>query len=111
MSGEIENAARSMMSSPQGLKIIKGLDKYNTAMNTESGRQLIQMIAGSGTDALKQAAQTALSSGKEPGRPAAIAPWRFRRQQAERRSPAQLPGRGGAGGKGHRGHGSVTRYG
>ena len=26
------------------------------------------MIAGSGTDALKQAAQTALSSGKEPGR-------------------------------------------
>ena len=68
MSGEIENAARSMMSSPQGLKIIKGLDKYNTAMNTESGRQLIQMIAGSGTDALKQASQTALSSGKEPGR-------------------------------------------
>lgn len=71
MSGEIENAARSMMSSPQGLKIIKGLDKYNTAMNTEGGRQLIQMIATSGADALKQAAQAAqaaLSSGREPGR-------------------------------------------
>lgn len=68
MAGEIENAARSMMSSPQGLKIIKGLDQYNAAMNTESGRQLITMLAGSGSDALKQAAHSALSSGKDPGR-------------------------------------------
>ena len=34
MVGDLENAARSMMNSPQGLKIIKGLDKYNAAMNT-----------------------------------------------------------------------------
>ena len=51
MPGEIENAARSMMSSPQGMKIIKGLDMYSTAMNTDGGRQLIAMLAGSGGDA------------------------------------------------------------
>ena len=68
MPGEIENAARSMMSSPQGMKIIKGLDKYNAAMNTEGGRQLIAMIAGSGSDALKAAAQAALHAHKDPGR-------------------------------------------
>lgn len=68
MPGEIENVARSMMSSPQGMKIIKGLDKYNAAMNTESGRQLIAMMAGSGGDALKTAAQAAIHTQKEPGR-------------------------------------------
>ena len=57
MPGEIENAARSMMSSPQGMKIIKGLDMYSTAMNTDGGRQLIAMLAGSGGDALKNAAR------------------------------------------------------
>ena len=68
MPGEIENVARSMMSSPQGMKIIKGLDKYNAAMNSESGRQLIAMMAGSGSDALKAAAQAAVHSQKDPGR-------------------------------------------
>ena len=90
MSGEIENAARSMMSSPQGLKIIKGLDKYNTAMNTESGRQRHRRPEAGGPD------RPFLRQGAGAGAAA---------------ESAQLPGRGGAGGKGHRGHGSVTRYG
>ncbi len=68
MPGDIENAARSMMSSPQGMKIIKGLDVYNAAMNTEGGRQLIAMLAGSGGDALKNAARTAMNAAKDPGR-------------------------------------------
>ncbi|MBQ1705308.1 MAG: hypothetical protein II028_05645 [Clostridia bacterium] len=68
MSGEIENTARSMMSSPQGLKIIKGLDHYNAAMNTPAGRQLIDMIAGSGSDALKAAARAAQNASRDPGR-------------------------------------------
>lgn len=68
MSGEIENTARSMMSSPQGVKIIKGLDQYNTAMNTPAGRQLIDMLAGSGSDALKAAAQAAQKASRDPGR-------------------------------------------
>lgn len=68
MPGEIENIARSMMSSPQGLKIIKGLDQYNTAMNSEPGKQLIAMLAGSGGDALKTAAATAVKSQKDQGK-------------------------------------------
>ena len=68
MPGEIENMARSMMSSPQGMKIIKGLDKYNALMNTENGRQLITMLAGSGSDALRAAAQATLPTAKDPGR-------------------------------------------
>lgn len=68
MPGDIENAARSMMSSPQGIKIIKGLDKFNAAMNTEGGRQLLSMIAGNGSDALKMAAQSAMSAPRDPGR-------------------------------------------
>ena len=68
MSGEIENMARSMMSSPQGMKIIKGLDKYNALMNTEGGRQLIVMLSGSGSEALRTAAQQSLHATKDHGR-------------------------------------------
>ena len=68
MVGDIENAARSMMNSPQGLKIIKGLDKYNAVMNTEQGRALISLLAGGGGDALKHAAAFAENAQKEPGR-------------------------------------------
>ncbi len=57
-----------MMSSPQGMKIIKGLDQFNVAMNTESGRQLISMLAGTGGDALKNAARASIKTTKEPGR-------------------------------------------
>lgn len=68
MSAEIENAARSMMASPQGLKIIKTLDQFNAAMNTENGRQLLQMLAGDGADALKNASRAAISAKKDLGR-------------------------------------------
>jgi len=68
MPGEIENAARSMMSSPQGMRVIKVLDQFNAAMNTENGRQLIQMLAADGGDALKLAAKSAASARKDPGR-------------------------------------------
>jgi hypothetical protein len=68
MPGEIENAARSMMSSPQGMKVIKVLDQFNAAMNTENGRQLIQMLASDGGDALKAAAKSAISARRDPGR-------------------------------------------
>ena len=68
MPGEIENAARSMMSSPQGMKVIKVLDQFNAAMNTENGRQLIQMLASDGGDALKAAAKSAVYAIRDPGR-------------------------------------------
>ena len=68
MPGEIENIARSMMSTPQGIKIIKLLDQYNVAMNTEPGRQLIEMLAGSGSDALKQASASASKATHDHGK-------------------------------------------
>lgn len=68
MVGEIENVARSMMSSPQGIKIVKGLDKYNAAMNTDAGKQLIVMLGAGGGDALKAAAAASVSVAKDPGR-------------------------------------------
>ena len=68
MPGEIENIARSMMSTPQGLKIIKVLDQYNAVMNTESGRQLIALLSGSGSDALKTAASAATKAPKDQGK-------------------------------------------
>lgn len=68
MPGEIENIARSMMSTPQGLKIIKVLDQFNAAMNTESGRQLILLLSGSGGDALKAASASAAKAPKDNGK-------------------------------------------
>ena len=68
MPGEIENIARSMMSSPQGIKIIRILDQYNSVMNTEPGRQLIEMLAGAGGDTLKSAAKAAVAAPKDPGK-------------------------------------------
>ena len=68
MPGEIENIARSMMSTPQGLKIIKVLDQFNTAMNTESGRQLILLLSGSGGDALKTASAAATKAPRDNGK-------------------------------------------
>lgn len=68
MPGEIENIARSMMSSPQGIKIIKALEQYNTAMNTEAGRQLITLLSGTGGEVLKTAAATAAKTPKDPGK-------------------------------------------
>lgn len=68
MMGDFENTAKTFMTSPQGLKIIKGLDRYNAAMNTPAGKQLLSMMAGNGSDALKSAAQAAMNASKDPGR-------------------------------------------
>ena len=52
MPNEYESMARALMSSPQGVKIIQGLDKLSAAASSQNGRQLIAMLAGSGSDAL-----------------------------------------------------------
>lgn len=56
---EIDKAARSMLNTPQGMKIITILDKINAISATESGKQLIDMLAGSGSDIIKSSAQAA----------------------------------------------------
>ena len=67
MSNEYESMAKLFMSSPQGSKIIKALDKINAISASDSGRQLLAILAGGGSDALKVAAQVSLNE-KDPAR-------------------------------------------
>lgn len=68
MQGDIDSIAKSVMQSPQGLKIITGLDKFNTALSSDSGKQLMALLAGSGSDSLKSAAQATSGANKDVGR-------------------------------------------
>jgi len=68
MPGDLDSIARNFMTTPQGMKIIQGLDKFNSAMSSENGKQLLAMLGGSGGDALKSAAKTASEAQKDQGR-------------------------------------------
>ena len=68
MQGDIDSIAKSVMQSPQGLKIISGLDKFNNAMSSESGKQVLAMLAGPTSDTLKNAATAASAARKDHGR-------------------------------------------
>lgn len=68
MQNDYENLAKVLMASPQGAKIVKSLDKLNSVVNTESGRQLIAMLASDGGDAIKNAAVAASSGDQDQAR-------------------------------------------
>ena len=68
MQNDYENLAKVLMVSPQGAKIVKSLDKLNSVVNTESGRQLIAMLASDGGDAIKNAAAAAASGDQDQAR-------------------------------------------
>lgn len=68
MPADYETLAKMLINSPQGNKIIRGLDKLNTAISSENGRQLLTMLAGSGGDAIKNAARAAASADKDQAR-------------------------------------------
>lgn len=68
MQNDYENLAKVLMASPQGAKIVKCLDKLNSVVNTESGRQLIAMLASDGGDAIKNAAAAAASGDQDQAR-------------------------------------------
>lgn len=68
MQNDYENLAKVLMASPQGAKIVKSLDKLNSVVNTESGRQLIAMLASDGGDAIKNAATAAASGDQDQAR-------------------------------------------
>ena len=46
MPTDYEALAKMLISSPQGGRIIRGLDKFNAAISSENGRQLLNMLAG-----------------------------------------------------------------
>ena len=68
MQNDYENLAKVLMASPQGAKIVKSLDKLNSVVNTESGRQRIAMLASDGGDAIKNAAAAAASGDQDQAR-------------------------------------------
>ena len=68
VNNDVDKAARSMLNSPQGIKIIKALDKLNAISATESGYELIVMLAGSGSDVIKNAAKAASGVQKDRAR-------------------------------------------
>ena len=68
MPNEYESMARILMSSPQGAKIVKGLDKLNSAASSPGGKQLLQQLAGGGTDLLRTACEAAAKADRDAGR-------------------------------------------
>ncbi len=68
MSNEYENLAKVLMASPQGAKIVKSLDKLNAVVSTDNGKQLINMLAGEGGDAIKNAAAAAATGDPDAAR-------------------------------------------
>ncbi|WP_458862195.1 hypothetical protein [Acidaminobacterium chupaoyuni] len=68
MPSEYENIAKLLMSSPQGTKIIKSLDKFSAIASSDSGKQLIAMLADEGGDAIKTAAQAAVRGDQDQAR-------------------------------------------
>ena len=68
MPNEYENLAKVLMASPQGAKIVKSLDKLNAIVNTDSGRELIGMLASEGGDAIKNAAAAAANGDQDQAR-------------------------------------------
>jgi len=68
MPNEYESMARALVGSPQGAKIFQTLDKLSSLCASPNGRQLIALLAGSGSDALKQAAMAANATEKDPAR-------------------------------------------
>lgn len=68
MPTDYEALAKMLINSPQGGKIIRGLDKLNAAVSSESGKQLLAMLGGSGGDAVKNAARAAAAADKDQAR-------------------------------------------
>ncbi len=60
--------AKAMLSTPQGGKIIKALNRFNEICRTPGGRDLLGMLSGPGAEALSTAAKAALADTNEPGR-------------------------------------------
>jgi len=68
MQGDIDSIAKTVMQSPQGLKLITGLDRFNTALAGPAGRQVLALLAGPCADTLKSAAAAASNAPRDPGR-------------------------------------------
>lgn len=62
---DMEGLVRSLLSSPQGAKVVGNMDKLRGFVESAEGRALMQQLGGAGGDALKSAAAAAASGDRD----------------------------------------------
>ena len=65
MSNDYENLAKIILSTPQGARIMDGFDKLNAFMSSREGYEILALLAGGATDAVRSAAQAAIDGDGE----------------------------------------------
>lgn len=65
MSSEYESLARALLQSPQGVAVLKNMDKIQELAGKPESRKLIKLLSGKGGDALKSAAAAAAEGDKD----------------------------------------------
>jgi hypothetical protein len=65
MANEYEQLAKSLLSSEQGSKVIGSIDKISGIMQKPDGKKLLELLGGSGGDALKDAARSAAKGDRD----------------------------------------------
>lgn len=65
MSNEYEALARALLQSPQGVTVLKNMDKIQGLADKPESRKLIKLLSGKGGDALKTAAAAAAEGDKD----------------------------------------------
>ena len=65
MSNDYENLAKIILATPQGARIMEGFDKLNNFMSSREGFEILTLLAGGATDAVKSAAQAAIDGDGE----------------------------------------------
>jgi len=65
VANEYEQLAKSLLSSEQGAKALGSIDKITGIMQKPEGKKLLEILGGSGGDALKSAAKAAAKGDKD----------------------------------------------
>lgn len=73
MANDMETLARALIASGQGAKLAKGMEKLTALTGTQEGQELMALLAGGGSDAVKQAAQAAMTGDRDAAKNALTA--------------------------------------
>lgn len=65
MSNDYENLAKIILETPQGARIMGGFERLNAFMSSREGYEILALLAGGASDAVKSAAQAAIDGDGE----------------------------------------------
>jgi len=65
MASENEVLLKTLLSGPQGVKLLGSLDKLSGFVSSQSGREALELLSKGGGDALKSAAAAAIEGDKD----------------------------------------------